>query len=452
MTNLKRSVAGIRGIWGESLFPETAVHYASAFAMFIGGGKVVIGRDTRTTGTPLKYAALSALLSYGCEVIDIDIAPTPTCQLAVEKFKANGGIIITASHNPFEWNGIKFVNSRGEFLNEHNFKAITDLIDNHQIKYQPINKNIVYDSASDYHTLAIDEHIKEISGVIDVDLIRSRSFKVAFDAVNGAGSRLMFPLFKHLNVEVVPIYCDESGQFPRGAEPMPENLTALSALVKKSGADIGFAVDPDADRLSIVSEFGEPLGEEMSLPLVAQHIVSQTPGVIVTNLSTSMAIDFVAEKYHCKLIRTKIGEANVVQGMKDNHCIVGGEGNGGIILPQIHYSRDTGIGIGLILDYLAKSGKTISELANTIPKLYMVKSKLDLDEISIQKAIDYVKVHYESADVNTLDGVKVTWKDSWMHLRQSGTEGMLRIFAEASSVEKAQGMVDEITAKIKKLI
>lgn len=454
MNSLKRSVAGIRGIWGESLYPDTAIQYASAFAMFVGGGKIILGRDTRTTGNPLRFAVLSALLSYGCEVIDIDIAPTPTCQLAVEKFKANGGIIITASHNPFEWNGIKFVNSNGEFLHEKDFGKITDIIDNNKIVYNPVEKTIEYDVSKSVqlNERAIKEHINEISNVIDVDLIRSKSFKVAFDAVNGAGSRLMFPLFKHLNVEVLPLYCEENGQFPRGAEPMPENLGALSNLVKEAKADIGFAVDPDADRLSIISEEGVPLGEEMSLPLVAQHIVSQTPGVIVTNLSTSMAIDFVAQKYDCKVVRTKIGEANVVQGMKDNDCIVGGEGNGGVILPKIHYSRDTGIGIGLILDYIAKSQSKISELARTIPQLFLVKKKLDLDEQSIQKVLEYVQKTYSEDDVNTLDGVKVTWKDSWMHLRKSGTEGMLRIFAEAKSMDLANEIVDNMIAKIKDIV
>jgi len=233
---------------------------------------------------------------------------------------------------------------------------------------------------------------------------------------------------------------------------MPENLTALCSLVQKSKVHIGFAVDPDADRLSIVSETGEPLGEEMSLPLVTQHIVSETPGVIVTNLSTSMAIDFVARRYNCKVIRTKIGEANVVQGMKENNCIVGGEGNGGVILPRIHYSRDTGIGIGLILDYMAKTGKRISELAVSIPKLYLVKKKLDLDENSIQKVLEHVKKTYANDDVNTLDGVKVTWKDSWMHLRKSGTEGALRIFAEAMSMEKANAIADEMIDTINMLI
>ncbi len=446
---LTRSVAGVRGIWGESLIPTVAAEYAAAFGMYLNGGKVVLGRDTRTSGEALKYAAIAGLLAFNCEVLDIDVVPTPTAQLAVEKFHGSGGLIITASHNPDQWNGLKFVDSKGQFLDEKRFGELMEIIDSHKIHYRPLTNANRFIQIRELNDRAIQLHIDDICGIIDVHRIQSKKFKVVLDACNGAGSRLLLPLLRRLGADIIELNCLENGIFPRGAEPMPENLAELIKIVIAEKANIGFAVDPDADRLSIVSEKGIALGEEMTLPLVADHIVSQEKGVIGTNLSTSMAIDFVAARHRTKVIRTKIGEANVVSGMKEHQCIIGGEGNGGIIYPRIHYARDTGVGIGILLDYLARSEKTISQLAEAIPSYYLVKRKLDCSDAIIEKALNQLKKTYATDKIDSRDGVKISWDDSWLHLRKSGTEGLLRIFAEETTLRKAQQLVEDAMNTVK---
>jgi phosphomannomutase len=404
--------------------------------------KILVGRDTRTSGEALKHAVISGLLSQGCDIVDAGVLPTPSCQLAVEEFEADGGVIITASHNPGQWNGLKFVNARGEFLNEHDFKSLVDILDSDKIAYPAMESSGTYKMEASVNERIVRSHISHICSVINVDRIRKNKFKAVIDACNGAGSRLILPLLKELGVETVQLNCDESGIFPRGAEPLPENLGMLCDTVKKVKADIGFAVDPDADRLSIVSEQGAALGEEMTLPLVASHVITGQSGVIVTNLSTSMAIDYVAKKHDVPVIRTKIGEANVVSAMKEHQCIIGGEGNGGVIFPEIHFARDSGIGIGLILDYLSEAVRPISDLANDIPKYEMIKKKVDCSAEVIRKTLDHYKTRYSEEQMDERDGLKIIWEDAWLHMRKSGTEGLLRIFAEATDRHKATELVE----------
>lgn len=453
MKPLNRSVAGIRGIWGKNLTPDVAIKYSAAFGTFLKQGKILIGRDTRFSGDILTQAAIVGLSSAGCDVTDIGVLPTPTCQLAVEKNIVDGGIVLTASHNPVEWNGLKFLNREGHFLNQEAFDSFMRIHDSNQIEYveKPVLTNIR--QGSEFNKDAIELHIHEIQKHVDVKKIREKQFQVVLDAVNGAGSRLLIPLLEQLGCTVTPVYCDESGQFLRGAEPMPEHLTTLCDKVRISGADIGFAVDPDADRLSIVTETGQALGEEMTLPLVAQHILSQIPeGSVVTNLSTSMAIDHVAGKFNRPVIRTQIGEAHVVTGMKENRCVIGGEGNGGVIFPAVHYARDTGVGVALILDYLSKAEKSISEIAGTIPHYVMIKKKIDVPLQKIPDILQKLQIKYADAEVNTVDGVKLIWKDRWLHVRKSGTEGMLRVFAESVSAEAAEDMTESTLSFIKSML
>ena len=452
MSDLIRSVAGVRGIWAESLYPATAVKYATAFGNFLNFGKVLIGRDTRTTGDIIKHASISGLLAAGCEIIDIGVAPTPTCQIMVKEFNCAGGLIITASHNPINWNGLKFLSSAGEFLDESKFKEFMEIVDSGKLTYRSASEYKPDHKDQDLNKQAIEKHITKICNYIDVEAIRKKRYKVIIDAVNGAGSRLHIPLLERLGCSTIKLSCMENGLFPRVAEPLPENLTELCSLVKKEKADIGFAVDPDADRLSIVSEKGEALGEEKTLPLVAQHLLKKKGGVTVTNLSTSMAIDFVAKNLNTKVIRTKIGEANVVSGMKKHNCFVGGEGNGGVIIPEIHYARDSGIGVGIILEYLAKTNSKISELANTIPELFFVKRKIDCAQDKIPGILEHFKNKYKSEQVSTLDGIKVIWKDSWIHLRKSGTEGILRVFAEATTSERANNLIANAMEQVNSIL
>lgn len=447
---LHKSVAGVRGIWGESLFPETAIQFSKAFGFYLKKGKVVLGRDTRTTSELLSLSAASTLISSGCEVIDIGVCPTPTCQLSVKTFHADGGLIVTASHNPEEWNGLKFVNREGEFLSPDEYEAfmritsqdIVETADVYHIK--PINQT------PELHQKAIQTHIEKISRQVNLDKIRKRQLHVVLDTVNGAGSQLLIPLLKHFACRIHELNCQENGLFPRDPEPRKENLTALCKLVKKQKTDIGFAVDPDGDRLSLVTEKGDALGEELTLPLVAQYILRKSGpgGVVVTNLSTSMAIDEVGKRTGAKVIRTRIGEAHVVSAMKAHHCMVGGEGNGGVIVPEVQYARDSGVGIGMILDCLAETEQTLSELANEIPKYFMVKKKLVCDQNQIPKVLDSIGKSHSDAEIDRTDGVKIIWKGRWIHVRKSGTEGLLRVFAEAATLKEASNMVDTTIEKI----
>ncbi|MBN2105233.1 phosphoglucosamine mutase [bacterium] len=449
MKPLNRSVAGIRGIWGENLTPDVAVKFAAAFGTYLKKGKVIIGRDTRASGEILTQAALTGLASSGCDVTDIGIVPTPTCQLAVENNVVDGGIVLTASHNPGEWNGLKFINREGHFLSQTEYETLIRIFDNNTIEYVQHPGFCNLQQGPDFNRDAIDMHIHNLMKHINVQNIREKKFKVVLDAVNGAGSRLLIPLLEQLGCTVITLYCDESGDFPRGPEPMPEHLGALCSRVTKEKADIGFAVDPDADRLSLVTETGRALGEEMTLPLVARHVLSRSPeGSIVTNLSTSMAIDHVAREYRVPVIRTKIGEAYVVDGMKKNQCLIGGEGNGGVIFPAVHYARDTGVGVALILDSLAASRQSLSQTAQSIPAFVMIKKKMEVPLEKIAPVQEALKTRYTDAEIDTLDGVKAVWKDRWLHVRKSGTEGLLRIFTEASDQKKA----DELAIQAIQLI
>ncbi len=452
--DLHVSVAGVRGIWKESLFPETVFRYASAFGSYLQGGKVVLGRDTRTTGELFASAALAGLIAAGCGVTDIDVAPTPTCQLSVKTFQADGGLIVTASHNPVEWNGLKFVNRNGEFFSPDEHEAFQRIVGSNSTKLADAFHLKPAHRTQEYHQRAIQAHIEKIAQQIDAAAIRMKQFSVVLDAVNGAGSRLLIPLLKHLHCSITELNCLENGLFPRGPEPLKENLSMLCDLVREKEADIGFAVDPDADRLSLVTEKGEALGEELTLPLAAQHLLRRTGGneTVVTNLSTSMAIDRVAEKYGAKVIRTKIGEAHVVSGMKEHRCIVGGEGNGGVIVPAVHFARDTGVGIGMILDSMTETGKTLSELSGEIPKYVIVKKKMDCDQNRIPDILNHLEKQYPDAEADRTDGVKLLWKNRWIHVRKSGTEGLLRVFAEAATFDEANTMADSVLNQIHKMI
>lgn len=450
MKSLLRSVAGVRGIWKEDWSLEDVIQYTTAFGAYVKGGRVVIGRDTRVTGEMISNAAVAALVSAGCSVTDIGVVPTPTCQLMVETSDADGGIVITASHNPVQWNGLKFLDQNGHFLGQAAFDRLIEIVDRNQ------NRTVSYDRLrpveKDANQTAIQRHIDAVCSHIDVEKIRNKAFKVALDAVNGAGSRMIIPFLRHLNCDVVPLYCDESGIFPRGPEPMAEHIGALCDLVVREKADAGFAVDPDADRLSVVTEKGEALGEEMTLPMVARHLLPRKKGVVVTNLSTSMTIDYIAGLFNTKVIRSRIGEAHVVSAMKENNCHIGGEGNGGIIVPEIHYARDTGAGIGYLLDWMSQKEDPLSVLVADIPRYVLIKKKMDCPVEQIPEILNQLKNTYSDADIDELDGVKLIWKEAWLHVRKSGTEGLLRIFAEARTADEANQLAGKCMELIQSII
>ena len=434
------TVSGLRGIVGQSLFPSTVLDYATAFGTFCQGGKVVLARDTRGSGEMLKMAAVSALLSTGCEVIDIGIAPTPTVGLAVTDLKARGGLTITASHNPIQWNALKFFNQKGRYLSPPEIEAIQRLVESKEFVFREwthLGKIRTDDSQ-------IKKHFRQILALkyVRVQKIRKARFKVVMDAVNGAGYQAGPELLQTLGCRIIKINCDNTGTFPRKPEPLAENLKQLERAVKNAKADIGFALDPDADRLAMVSEKGRAIGEEYTLALAADYLLSQKKGKVAVNLSTSRMIEEVARKYGVTVERTKVGEANVSARLEEIKGVIGGEGNGGVILPELHYTRDALLGMALILSYLAETGEKITGLKERIPKYYMVKQVAELD-VDFPAKLDQLKAEYKQAEITTLDGAKFDFPDRWLHLRKSNTEPVVRIIAEAKSEEIASGLAQQ---------
>ncbi|MDP8314496.1 MAG: phosphoglucosamine mutase [Candidatus Celaenobacter antarcticus] len=445
MSKLMKSVSGIRGIVGDSLTTELVLSYAKRFGVFSGRGKVVVGRDSRTTGKMLLKAVSAGLMSVGADVIDLGICPTPTVLLAVENLKADGGIAITASHNPPEWNALKLINNSGTFLTPAQAKNFWNIPED-----ELTDLGWTHIGSFSQYASAIEDHINAIMKlpIISVDKIKEKNFKVVIDSTNGAGG-LMSPKFlRELGCEVIELYSEPNGMFSRIAEPVAQNLGALESEVIKHNADIGFATDPDVDRLSIVSNDGTALGTEYTLLLAEKYVLSKKLGNIATNLSSSMASDVIAKENAVQIFRSPVGEINVAEAMIEHNCVIGGEGNGGIILPELHFTRDAPLGMALILSYIATSEKTISELASEIPKYYVHKTKLDISEdIDFDEVKKRIIQDYSHKKLDTQDGIKVIDPEFWIHIRKSGTEPIVRIIAESSSEEESKKLCKNIIHK-----
>lgn len=435
--NLIFSISGLRGIVGDGLTPELVVKYASAFG-YLSKGKIVIGRDTRNTGEMIKNLVISSLVAAGCEVIDLGICPTPTVELAVLDLKAQGGIVITASHNPIEWNALKFINSEGMFITEQEKNRIEKLVQNQKIKFASWDKIGKVNKDS----FQIEKHISKILNLslVQKEKIREKRFKVVIDCVNGAGSFASPILLEKLGCEVIKINCENTGAFPHPPEPVPANLTQLCDAVRQYQADIGFANDPDADRLAIVSEKGEAIGEEYTLVLATNYVLSKKRGPVVVNLSTTKMIDDIARIYNSPVHRTKVGEANVGLKLKQVKGVIGGEGNGGVILPELHYGRDALVGLALILSYLAESRLTVSQAIEQIPKYYMLKKSFPINK-DFEKLLHKFKAKYRKSSMNTRDGLRIDLPDGWLHIRKSNTEPIARVIAEAQDKTKVEELV-----------
>jgi phosphomannomutase len=454
---LKISISGVRGITGKSLTDEIVADFSRAFAAYIKSGTVVIGRDTRASGSKISEIVASNLNKLGINVIDIGIAPTPTVAFMVKELKADGGMIITASHNPGEWNGLKFVRSDGIFLNESQANKLIHIYNTKRAGQKAEQR--ARKGKSRIFKNPFDAHIKRVLDSVDAAAIRKRRFEVVLDSCNGAGSRITVRLLKELGCQVVELYTNTDEPFPHDPEPIPGNLKALCEKVKGAKADVGFAQDADADRLAIVTEKGIAPGEEYTLAIAAEQILSnpkseirnpksETKTVIVTNLSTSMMVDDIAKKYGAKVVRTKIGEVNVAEAMVKNKAVIGGEGNGGVMYPKVGYNRDSLIGIGLILDAIAASGKRISGIIDSMPKYVIVKDKVECgSKKEADSLINKVKSKFMAEKLNLTDGVKILLQRSWVHVRASNTEPVIRIIAEAENKEKAL----ELAASIKSL-
>ncbi len=455
---LIKSISGIRGTIGgiedNALTPIDIVKYTTAYADSIitaENKKVVVGRDARISGFMVNQLVCGTLISKGIDVVDLDLSTTPTVEMAVVNESAAGGIILTASHNPKQWNALKLLNSKGEFISEEIGREIIQRVQNTDFDYNDV------DSLGSYHLKSgyIDWHIDEILklSLVDTTVIRKKNFTVVVDAVNSTGGIAVPQLLKKLGVaNVIEIYCDPTGKFPHNPEPLPEHLTDLSAEVLRNNADLGIIIDPDVDRLAFVNENGDVFGEEYTLVAVADYVLSHMKGNSVSNLSSTRALRDVTEKHGGKYYASAVGEVNVVKMMKETNAVIGGEGNGGIILPELHYGRDALVGIALFLTHLAKENRPISHLKASYPNYIISKNKIQLTpEIDVDLILDRLKEKYKNQPINTVDGVKIEFDTEWVHLRKSNTEPIIRIYAEGNTQSVADILVKKIKSDIKEL-
>jgi phosphomannomutase len=442
---LKISISGVRGVVGQSLTPSLLTRFAQAFGTHTGPGTIVIGRDPRTSGEMVKHAVIAGILSTGNRVVDIGVCPVPTVQLQVRHRRAQGGIAITASHNPAEWNALKFIGPSGLFLNAGQARELLDIY--HQGEYTKVG-------GAELRTVeeiegATDLHITSILDALGPLPQTGKKLRVVLDSCNGAGSLVGPKLIEALGAEVIPLNTTPDGSFPRPAEPLAENLGDLCLLVREHQADIGFAQDMDADRLAIVSEKGEAIGEDYTLVLASLFVLGREKGAVVANLSTTSAVADVAKKFGCPVFLTKIGEVNVTDTMQQQSAVIGGEGNGGVIYPRINFARDSLVGIALVLHLLAESGKSVTELLDTVPRYYVVKEKVACASDRIAGVLRTVRQEFAQYQLDTRDGVKVVTPDGWLLVRGSNTEPIVRVVAEAKSEAQAREMVNSLMARIK---
>lgn len=452
--SLIKSISGIRGTIGgapgEGLSPVDVVKFTAAYAHFISktttrrSRTIVVGRDARLSGPMVNSLVEATLTGMGFDVINIGLASTPTTEVAVVMEQACGGIIITASHNPKQWNALKLLNENGEFLNDAQGKEVLRIADNDEYTFADIDSighaytNNTYDAKHIESVLALD--------LVDRDAIAKADFTVAVDAVNSVGGVVIPRLLRALGVKnIIELNCEATGKFAHTPEPIPENLTQISELMRSGKADVGFVVDPDVDRLAIVMENGEMFVEEYTLVAVADYVLSHTPGSTVSNLSSSRALRDVTNRHGCNYSAAAVGEVNVVTKMKETGAVIGGEGNGGVIYPASHYGRDALVGVALFLTLLAKSGKKVSELKKTYPEYAIAKNKIELTpDINVDAILAAVKERYSNETVTDIDGVKIDFPDSWVHLRKSNTEPIIRIYSEAPSMEEANELAKQI--------
>ena len=459
--SLIKSISGIRGTIGgpagEGLSPVDVVKFTAAFAAFIAktttktSRRIVVGRDARLSGSMVRDLVVGTLVGMGFDVVDIDLASTPTTELAVTGEDACGGLILTASHNPRQWNALKLLNERGEFLDAAEGREVLALAEDCNFNFAQVD-----DLGKVYtNTTWNRRHIDQVLALplVDVDAIRRAGFTVAVDAVNSVGGVIVPELLKALGVKkVVELNCNPTGQFAHTPEPIPENLTDISALVAETGVDVGFVVDPDVDRLAIISDGGDFFGEEYTLVSVADYVLAHTPGNTVSNLSSSRALRDVTAAHGGSYSAAAVGEVNVTTKMKETGAVIGGEGNGGVIYPELHYGRDALVGIALFLTLMAKSGKKPSELRAGYPPYEIFKTKIQLTpEINVDAILDAVKAKFASEKITDIDGVKIDFEQSWVHLRKSNTEPIIRIYSEAHTMAEAEKLANDIKEVIDNL-
>ncbi|MBQ2992358.1 MAG: phosphoglucosamine mutase [Alistipes sp.] len=455
---LIKSISGIRGTIGgqpgENLTPIDIVKFTTAYARFMSEAnrdkrlRIVVGRDARVSGEMVNDIIEGTLLGCGVDVINIGLCTTPGTEMAVITHKADGGIIITASHNPKQWNALKLLNAKGEFLNDAEGKRVLALAEDESFAFPDVDSIGKVVLREDFNPV----HIKQVLAMrlVDAERVRARRFKVVVDAVNSIGGVVIPALLEELGCNVVKINCDPTGLFAHNPEPLPQNLTEISEAVVREKADLGIVVDPDVDRLAFVCEDGSMFVEEYTLVAVADYILSQTPGNTVSNLSSSRALRDVTESYGATYSASAVGEVNVVAKMKEVGAVIGGEGNGGVIYPELHYGRDALVGTALFLTYLAARNMTMTELRHTYPAYYASKNKIELTPaIDVDKVLVEIKRRYADEQINDIDGVKIDFADSWVHLRKSNTEPIIRIYTEAKSMQEADDLAQKFIAEIR---
>ncbi len=458
---LIKSISGIRGTiggkQGDGLTPIDIVKFSLAYGKWIQktseNRTIIIGRDARISGDMVNRLVIGSLMSIGFRVIDLGLSTTPTVEIAVPKENAGGGIILTASHNPKQWNALKLLNHKGEFISDKDGKEVLSIAESiEHLEFNDIDTIGSVEMIDDY----MDRHIKDILALplVDVQSIKSKNFKIVVDAVNSTGGIAVPKLLTALGVtQVVKLYCDPNGDFPHNPEPLPEHLTAIAALIKTEKADLGIVVDPDVDRLALVNEDGSMFGEEYTLVAIADYVLQHKKGNTVSNLSSTRALRDITEKAGGKYYASAVGEVNVVTMMKEKNAVIGGEGNGGIIYPDLHYGRDSLVGIALFLSHLAKFNHKISILRNTYPNYHISKNKIELSpSIDVDKILEALKLKYSNQEMNTIDGVKIDFEKEWVHLRKSNTEPIIRIYSESENEEKANALANMIIEDVKRIV
>jgi phosphomannomutase len=457
---LIKSISGIRGtIGGEvgnALTPLDIVRFTASYAAFIrkenrSSNTIIIGRDARISGEMVSNIVSGTLMGCGFDVLDVGLSTTPTIEVAVQLLKSAGGIILTASHNPKQWNALKLLNAKGEFLSAADGENILSLAENDDFKFTEVDDlgNYTFDDSFN------EKHIEEVLklDLVDVALVKSARFKVVVDAVNSTGGFMVPNLLKKMGVECVKLFCDPNGQFPHNPEPLPENLTEISKLVVSERADFGIVVDPDVDRLALVCEDGSMFGEEYTLVTVADFVLSKTPGNTVSNLSSTRALSDITNKHKGSYEASAVGEVNVVEKMKATNAVIGGEGNGGVIYPEMHYGRDSLIGIALFLTQLAERKISARTLRDSYPNYFISKNKIKLTpEIDLNFIFTALKEKFKHEKITIIDGLKIDFKEGWVHLRKSNTEPIIRIYSESKGEDKANALAENMINEIKKLI
>lgn len=456
-----KSISGIRGeiggIAGEGLTPLDIVKFVSAYATWVkkynpSAKNIVVGRDARISGKMVQQIVCGTLMGMGLDVTDIGLASTPTTELAVTWLKADGGLILTASHNPRQWNALKLLNNKGEFLSATEGNEVLSIAESENFTYADVDALGQYKSDDSMNARHIDSVLN--LSLVDVDAIQKAEFSVAIDCVNSVGGLILPELLTKLGVKkVTELYCDPTGDFKHNPEPLEKNLGDIMGLMKQGGHDVAFVVDPDVDRLAFIDENGNMYGEEYTLVTVADYVLSHTPGNTVSNLSSTRALRDVTEKYGCSYSAAAVGEVNVVTKMKETNAIIGGEGNGGVIYPESHYGRDALVGIALFLSHLVHQRKRVSELKTTYPQYYIAKNRIDLIlGTDIDAILEKVKDIYKDQDVNDIDGVKIEFSDKWVHLRKSNTEPIIRVYSEASTMEAANAIGEDVMKVIRDMM